>query len=887
MGFFDKAQDWANNQLGLDTKVSELGASAFDSKQWEPWAGLKDTDAFFPAQRIDQERWSKVYPYRLIVIDIRTDNIVSSGGVSGSSDVETTSFQHGSDYIITQTGNSTHGWSIDLPITPQQLSITDQFAINTSATMRGIVEEHNGVKFKIINVQGTTGYWPTRPTQGAKLKSPTILGTLLGGTLSALGGLTQGINQVKSAFTGEHPNKMGRAEEPELYQTGYYQAQLLGQFFERYAQEKKKAKNKHWRLVFDIPKQNQSFIVTPINFSLSQSQQKPTEIVFNFQLKAWKRIELRRTEFEAPGNIPKLTPNIIQRVLAGIKGARQTLGAATNLVKAIRSDFRKPLDALRQTSLAVKDLGGLAYSVADLAPSIINDYKSSIKESLFIAKNSFKRGVDKGGKGINTGSATSSPAVNIKSQSLTDKAGAAIDAIVAEKGRNEGLSEQAVADGALGSDAAQAQQISGLNQVFDNPEENFELFDSIDIDELTLTPQQQNLIDDELELISLITIDDLRQNRKEIENLMLDMSNWFGAGDSTYSSIYGKPEPRDRATPMTVDENDILISLMEALQSYDLLIATKAWDDNKIASSLEYVGGLANEAGIDFENYSSKFLAPVPFGSTIEEIAAKYLGNADRYIEIATLNNLRSPYIDEDGFIYDLLSNAEGRQFTVNDSENNIYIGQTIILQSDIIPSFSRKVIDIEKISDENYLVIVDGLDDLDNLKTIDGAKLQGYLPGTINSQNQIYIPINASTQEDDRTFEIPYLDDQALTRLSKVDWLLKDNGDLAINSVGDFRLANGLTNLVQALKLKVWTKRGTLLRHLNYGLGLEHGVSVADIDNGSIFKSLNEMIKADSRFDSIERIDIRLSGATLAIDMAVKLAGQSGILPISFDVSM
>jgi len=336
-----------------------------------------------------------------------------------------------------------------------------------------------------------------------------------------------------------------------------------------------------------------------------------------------------------------------------------------------------------------------------------------------------------------------------------------------------------------------------------------------------------------------------------------------------------------------LEENEILESLMEAIQSYDLLIATKEWDDNKIESPLEYVGGLANEAGINFEQYTSKYLAPVPFGLTIEEIAARYLGNPDRWIEIVTLNNLRSPYIDEEGFYYNLLSNGEGRQITVDDSLNQLYIGQNIVLSSNTVPAFIRKIINVEKISDTNYLITVDGLDNLDNLTTAGAAKLQGYLPGTANSQNQIYIPINTPAEEDDRTFEIPYLDEKHLTKLSKVDWLLTDQGDLAINSVGDLRLSNGLTNLIQALKLKIKIKKGTLLRHLDYGLGLEHGMSVADIENGEIIKALNKMIEDDPRFDSIERITIKLVGPTLAIDMAVKLANQSGILPINFDVNL
>jgi len=182
-------------------------------------------------------------------------------------------------------------------------------------------------------------------------------------------------------------------------------------------------------------------------------------------------------------------------------------------------------------------------------------------------------------------------------------------------------------------------------------------------------------------------------------------------------------------------------------------------------------------------------------------------------------------------------------------------------------------------------LVSVDGLANLDNLTTVDGASIQGYLPGTVNSQNQIYIPSELSSQPDDGIKVPSHLDEDALTRISKIDWLIDDGGDLAINQLGEFRLANGLNNLVQALKLKVKTKKNTLLRHLDYGIGIEHGISIADIEAGDLINEMNKMIQDDARFSGIERIDIRILGSTLTIDMAVNIANGSGVVPISFNV--
>jgi hypothetical protein len=221
----------------------------------------------------------------------------------------------------------------------------------------------------------------------------------------------------------------------------------------------------------------------------------------------------------------------------------------------------------------------------------------------------------------------------------------------------------------------------------------------------------------------------------------------------------------------------------------------------------------------------------------------------------------------------------------VNDNKQQLFIGQRIVLKSNGVSPFSRKIISVEKISDTNYLISVDGNADLDNLLLSENASVQGYLPGTVNSQDQIYIPTNLPAQEDDRVAPIPAFENDKLTKISKVDWLLDDGGDIAINNVGDVRLANGLNNLVQALKLKVSIQKGSLIRHPEFGLNISSGVSISDISSGQIFNDLNKIITDDPRFSGIQRLDIKISGPTVTIDMAVSIANGSGIIPISFSV--
>jgi len=894
MALFEDISNFISRETGLNTDVLGKGTSGKFQLPWDRDKNLTQDEVFWKPVAIEAARWNKLYPYRLLVIDVNKNNRVvgsnQSGGINTVSKTSEVKGETGIEYSITHTAQS-GSWEMVLPITPQQLTIQDVFTVNTSATMRGILEEHNGVKFKNITVAGTTGIWPKRPTKGGSLKQPSSLGSIFAGTFEASNQIISGIQGVANSFNGEHPNRSGNPTLPEDtsggdFSTGYYQAMYLGQFIERYVQAKKNPAYKGWRLVFDIPKQNQSFVVTPLTFNFNQNKQRPNEMLFTMQFKAWKRIDISGSEAQVnSSSLPNLKPNTFQSILNTIESTRRTLSASTNLVKAVRSDAQRPFNLLRQTALAVKDIAGLAFAVGDLPRNIINDSADSIQDAWLTSSTAFNRGSQGSGSAAGAGSGSTLPNPIVSTAiSSAEKAGAVVDAVVERNKANEGLSRDAVASGALGDAAAQAQETDPINNVFANPEENFDLFNNISIDELTLTPEQQDAIDNEIERVNSLTIDDFRESRAEILRLATDISNNFGSGNSTYSSVYGLPEPRDRTLDLTIEENEIMSALFESIQAYDLLTATKVYDDNNIENPLEYVGGLANEAGVDFQDFPSKILVPIPFNSTIEEIAARYMGDADKWVEIVTLNNLRSPYIDEEGFFINLLSNADGRQFNVDDSEDRLYPGQILILQSDTVPQFTRRVISVEQIGDNNFLVTVDGLANLDNLNTSDNARIQGFLPGTINSQNQIYIPVNQPAVPDDRTFEIPSLDDQNLTKLSKVDLLLTDNFDVAINSVGEFRLANGLTNLIQALKMKIRVQRGTLLRHLDFGLGLEHGVSVADIEGGAIINSMNEMIKDDDRFDFIESLTFTLRGPTLGIDMVVRLANDTGVLPIQFE---
>jgi hypothetical protein len=561
-----------------------------------------------------------------------------------------------------------------------------------------------------------------------------------------------------------------------------------------------------------------------------------------------------------------LTPGFFQELNEKLDRARGLMSASLNVIKAVRADFRKPFDTLRKVSLLTKDFAGIAVTLADLPNQINKDITAATKKRTADFDLALSLGSD-------------------RSRSAQAKVTAAVSSITEENDQREGVDDDTIKQGGGGTDAKNRDAASPVNNIFNEPEGNFDFFNSIPVDELNLTPKQSAAIQDEQEKTSLISNAEVREFILETQSLILDLSNNFGAGDAFFSEVFGRPEPKERATPMTLEEFELIAALEEAVLNMNMLVATREFDDARIESPLEYVGGLADESGITFNSTSTaKYLAPVPFGLTIQEISARYLDDPDRYNEIITLNNLRSPYIDEDGFFYDLLSNGDGRQFNIGNNEN-LFIGQKIQLSSNVVPTFTRKITAIERITDSNYLVTVDGLSNLNSLTTNDNAKIKAFLPGTVNSQNQIYIPSEQDVDTEPRTYDIPFLNDDDLTGLSKVDWLLDDSGDVVLNSFGEAALANGLNNLVQALKMKVQTQKGSLLEDTSFGLGLNPGVNVTDVNLETVLADLRDMVLQDSRFEAVDKIEVNLLPPDLSITIQARLANGKGIFPINFVV--
>ncbi len=310
--------------------------------------------------------------------------------------------------------------------------------------------------------------------------------------------------------------------------------------------------------------------------------------------------------------------------------------------------------------------------------------------------------------------------------------------------------------------------------------------------------------------------------------------------------------------------------------------------DKSQTSDFDYAQFYAEQArsyGIDFVDGVSKFYVPFEFGSTLERMSYKYLGDASRWVEIAAINALKSPYVDEEGFLIDFIASGAGNSFSVA-SANNLYVGQVVEISSDVQRTEVRTIRSIDTVSSVEVIITVDGNEDMAKFTVADNSKLKAFLPNTVNSNQLIAIPstvpinvpgtIRLNPDEDDLTF---------ITYTAKADFLLhfdkQNNADIAFTGA-DIKIARGMQNIQQAATIKVLIKLGDLLHDPSFGNPIEVGSSQADINAKDIISQLSILYSQDPRFNSVRAGRVSKTANAILVDLVIGLQNSQAYLPFS-----
>jgi hypothetical protein len=398
-----------------------------------------------------------------------------------------------------------------------------------------------------------------------------------------------------------------------------------------------------------------------------------------------------------------------------------------------------------------------------------------------------------------------------------------------------------------------------------------------------------------------------RLTTTQIDKANQDISD---ASQAISESLGLTPQTNENVVPQvqtpSPDQMNVLFALNNVKINLDHAKAAMMQTAPQQVSPLDYVAGLASRSGIAFQTATSKYPAPFPANSTLEHFAARYLGDPNRWLEIATLNGLQAPYVDNVGV--DLPLSFDGDKNKVVIEGAKLDIGRYVTVFSKTQPRKTYGV--LSTVKNGNYYEITldndynDKLkntstpDNLNRYKKADEATLHFYRPNTVHGGQILYIPSNEPSPINGfNSSAIPSLKQyEDEIRVSGVDLLLTEvdpTGNKAAGALdlviqeNDVVFSYGLNNIKQCLNLILFTPLGSLLQHPTFGLGTPVGTSNADINYQDFEQTIKTAILSDRTFSDVEFVTTSLNKAVLTVTVGVRVAQLNKVLPVAFDINL
>lgn len=837
------------SQGGIDQLVRQNGVGQADRED------VRD-DVWYHPDEVDGLRWDQQFPYQLLVVDQAEDGTVRQRG----------------------------DWKYTLPIPPDSLSITTPYAITTIPTQGGIVEEHNSAPLRQIEVAGTTGVLPARPRAGQPPR-PSLVASIFSGTIRAAGAAVGAARDVARDLTGDRrapPNLIPqdllddlRAPDSLLLNTGYFQARTMARFVEAYANFKMTPTGRSCALALACWKEEAVYLVTPVRVAITRDKSSPLEYFYRLSFTAWARPLLGGPGPLAPRDVPDpASPDTISEILDVLTDARRVLQDARATISAVISDADRTIfEPVREAILLCKDALAIPLALVDLPASVVRDAADTVVAAVAAGKDVVDFGAVLGAAGR-----ASKQQVQDDLRRIRDVLAPSVKDRTTVSTRTGAITGQAAATPA-GTPRAPRPALD----VFDRPDQHADVLAALRPDRLDLPKVLVDRIAGEVARVKALTQKDLEDRREALRTAGARFEDLVGAGDAAFASTFGLPAPA-AGRPLSVRNFRAATGIHAGARAYDGLVArSPRAADASVQAALEAYAGRAAASGIAFKVPRSKIPVPFQYGATLEQLALRYLGSADRVPEIVALNGLRAPYVDEEGLRLALLAPGAGRDVVVADSPD-LVVGQAAYVESAARPRTKRKVVGVERRNGQ-ATVTLDGAEDLDQYSTLQDASLHVFLPGTVNSQAFLFIP---SDEPPDGSFRVegvaPASAFDPVASAAGVDLLLTPDNDLVVTQDGDGRWATGIQNIVQQFRILVQLRRGELLHHPSKGLNLRPGESIADASAQDVVKAIRECLSQEAAFGAVRSITVRSTPPSVLVEVAVEVAGANVVLPLSVD---
>lgn len=442
-----------------------------------------------------------------------------------------------------------------------------------------------------------------KPTQGGtvvthsgnKYKTLNITGTTGVAPFRGSGGVTKD--------TGDaifQPNQL-------KYKSGYEVFLELRNYFKSYYEYKKKYGNtpngKDARLIFKNFKDGDFLVVELLNFTMERSSARPFLYDYSLEFKVLQHFQIPPKAPDALSFLEQVD-QVGNTVLNKIDLARGIFLRSQGILRQVESTYDSSvLEVLRKTALAVKALLGIGTVAADMGNRIINKTVSAAA-ALGILEGVQRR-------------QNESKITGAEPQSITDAAlPNDLDAAVATRG---GATVTDLNEALLEIDSSEFPEAS---------------LDALDLEQEEAFNAQRSFYED--------AIEDLKRIKANAEDK-------FNLGSTYYDSLFDRTSTvtADSAKVVTDDEFDVLNAFNEAISALQLLMSNDALFKSDYPSRIADMNErFENEIALSAEAATKEII--LPRDTDLERLAQIELGDSTRWVEIAELNGLKSPYIIQD-----------------------------------------------------------------------------------------------------------------------------------------------------------------------------------------------------------------------------------------------
>lgn len=416
-----------------------------------------------------------------------------------------------------------------------------------------------------------------------------------------------------------------------------------------------------------------------------------------------------------------------------------------------------------------------------------------------------------------------------------------------------------------------------------------EFLSTIQLSELILTNAENIYVQQEVQRIRKFTSESFNAMVRYLRSQRDLAFDLIGLGSSFYSEKFAKRSmvPKQRnffiedllQINRSIDiENFILGIIIELKKKSEI-------EPNLLAIANNNISG--NSDQIDIRNAYQSYIT-IPFEQSLEQMAADYLGDTQRWFELVTVNGLKPPFLDITGEKAFLLETASSNSLRISSSyADRTRVGATVKIGSVTVPEEIRMIESVTDNQDGSVTLYLSGSTNLRRLEAAKKAYVRVFKPETLQDFSFVKIPL--SVQGNLSSSLPPTI--SALKNLDKalfsfgVDLALDERtGDIAISNVGDLKLQYGIPNIRQAVARVLSTDLTQLPLHPDYGTPDKLGDNMLGAPTANkIAATIEDVIKRDPRFTlvQVDNISFTESGANMNLNVGIN--GTTALIPLSF----